>query len=264
MSDFSRFIKQIFKLSLRSKLICLAGLVLFVFAVEMAVSPIYKMKELRDMVRADSLLTEQFPGLKNNSELKLLLKEKAYKEALLKLSESDSIQLVVNLQDSSVNLSIKGVFIQKTKMNEFHFDKYLRKMPLIQDVKLFSQPLMVYSIFATIVKEPIVVRHAPKDTLEAASNVWQPDTLIQNPAFVFFELEHGIYLILEQDDDSGFYTHWKKFSFFSKLNMKRTVEALTNFVCLRKQQYHNGLPEIIKWMDDVRTFKSYGPAFGNK
>ncbi len=100
-----------------------------------------------------------------------------------KLSEKDSIQLIVNLRDSIIGLSIKGVIIHKTQINNYKVDPLLNKLPVLEYVKLFSEPLQVKSQYATIVKEPIVVRNAPKDTAEATLNAYEPDTLIQNPAF---------------------------------------------------------------------------------
>lgn len=241
MQKQSTILKYIHSLGWKWMLAGLFGILLFIFAVEIALSPLQKMKEYQQLSLADSVASWNDPGMNNYAEMKQLIKEKAYKEALLKLSESDSFQLVLNLNDSTVNLSIKGLNVQQTKVNEFRRDKLLGKMPLREDIYIFSKPLMISSGFATIVKEPVVVRHAPKDTVEAALNAWQPDTLIQEPAFVFFELEHGIHLIMEQNEDSLFYTKWKKFNFYNKLRFKLSKEALSNFAGFKKQDYH---PEI--------------------
>ena len=87
-------------------------------------------------------------------------------------------------------------------------------------------------------KEPVVVRHAPKDTLEAALNAWQPDTLIQNPAFAMLSLHHGINLIFEQEDNPTFKDKWKKFGFYNRLRIRSSIQAIYNFVRLKKQDYH--------------------------
>ena len=77
---------------------------------------------------------EKYDDIYNHPEMRPLIKEKTYKEALLKLAESDSIQLVINLSDSTVNLSIKGVVIHRTKIRSFSRDRIFKAMPVIQQV----------------------------------------------------------------------------------------------------------------------------------
>ena len=127
-------------------------IVLFVFFIEMSIAPINKIREFNYLIDTDSVYTNKFDSIYFNPEMSNILKDKIYKEALLKLSELDSIQMVINLSDSTVNLSIKGVMIHQTKVSEIKKDKILRKMPLIQEIKLFSQPLPVHFQFATIIK----------------------------------------------------------------------------------------------------------------
>ncbi len=210
----------------------------FVFLINLAFAPLHKMREFENLVNADSLFLEKWDPIYNHPEMRLLVKEKAYKEALLKLAGSDSIQLVMNLSDSTVNLSIKGVVIHQTKVRSFERDKIFGKMPLNQQVKVFSQPLLVQSQFATIVKEPIVIRQAPKDTLEAEQNAWQPDTLFQDPAFLILSAEYGIHLIFEQEVNPAIRDKWKRFGFYNRLRIKRSIQSLSNSVRFRKQEYH--------------------------
>lgn len=228
------------------------GFVLFFWLISFALAPMNKTKELQNLVAADSVFIEKFDRIYHHPDLVYLMKQKAYKEALLKLSENDSIQLVLNLRDSTINLSIKGVFIHQTKIEEFKKDKFLNKLSLVQEIKLLSQPISVQSQYATIVKEPIVVNHAPKDTIEAALNVSQPDTLIQNPAFVAFSLEHNLRLILEQDENTDFNDKWEKFRFYSHLSSETILRSAEHFFGSKKQEY---IPTItIKIpVDDLRA-----------
>jgi len=220
------------------KILGLLLTLIFIFFVYIALAPLNKMKEFENLVNSDSLFMEKYDDIYNHSELRPLIKERIFKEALLKLAKSDSIQLVINLSDSSVNLTIKGVMIHRTKVSSFSRDRIFKTMPVIQEVGIFSEPLPVYAQYGTIVKEPVVIRHAPKDTLEAALNAWQPDTLIQNPAFVMLSMHHGINLIFEQEDNPGFKDKWKKFSFYNRLMIKNFNRYARNFVNLNKQDYH--------------------------
>lgn len=225
------------KINRRIVLMVCSGIVLLVFFSTIALAPANRFREYQEMVHADSVFTESFDSLYYYPEMQILIKEKAYKESLLKLSQSDSIQLVIDLSDSIVGLSIKGVSIHQTRIREFSKDKFLTRLPLMHEIKLFSEPLQVRQHYATIVKEPVVVRNAPKDTLEAAMNAWQPDTLIQNPAFVSFLTEHGLQIILEQDQNDHCRDRWKKFVFYSRLNARKALRAIENFLSLSPQEY---------------------------
>ncbi len=221
----------------RTVLFGLAGIFLFVYLITVAIAPLNKIKELAGVVEEGTVFTKKIDSIYFHTDMKDLLKEKAYKDALLKLSESDSIQLVVNLSDSTVNLYIKGVMIHQTKVGELKRDKLFDKMPLQQEIEIFSKPLAIGSQSATIVKEPIVVRQAPKDTLEATLNAWKPDTLIQNPAFAVFFLDYNFKLIFEQDKTVNSLDKRAKFKFHLQLKVKKFLETLGNFMLFKKQEY---------------------------
>lgn len=240
------------KITLGGFISLLIGLVLLAWLVTIAIAPFHKTKELQNLVASDSLFIKNFDQNYYHPDLVHLVKQKTYKEALLKLSENDSIQLILNLGDSTINLSIKGVIIHQTKIKEFKKDKFFSKLSLSQEVKLLSQPIEIQSQYATIVKEPIVVSHAPKDTLEAALNVSQPDTLIQNPAFVAFTLEHNIRIILEQDKCINSADKRVKYRFYQQLYSKTIATSAKNFFNRKPQEY---IPTItIKIpVDDLRA-----------
>jgi len=252
MQKIKKIGKLIYKLNWKFKVFYLFLTVFFVFLINIAIAPLHKMQEFEGLVNSDSLFLEKYDSIYNHPEMRLLVKEKAFKEALLKLAESDSIQLVINLSDSTVNLSIKGVMIHQTKIRSIGSDKIFDEMPLIQEVKMFSKPLSVYSQYATFEKEPVVVRHAPKDTLDAALNAWQPDTLIQNPAFMILSVGYGINLIFEQEDNPVFQDKWQKFNFYNRLRFINSIRAVSNFVRLKKHDYHPAIT-IKMPVDDLRA-----------
>jgi hypothetical protein len=252
MQRFSSTLQAILKMKLTTILLVFCGFVLFAWFTSIAMAPLNKKGEYQKLVYADSVFTESFDSIYYQPEISHLIKDKAYKEALIKLAESDSIQLVINLSDSTVNLSLKGVMIHQTKVSELHIDIFLRKVSLMQELKFFSQPLIVHSQYSTIVKEPVVVRHAPKDTTEAALNAWQPDTLVQNPAFMAFSVEHSIQVIFEQEDNKSAYDKWKKFGFYSHLLYRKTITSLERFLSLKPQEYKPTIT-IKMPVDDLRA-----------
>lgn len=228
--------------TLQWKLIIVAGfsmlsiLMLFLFSVGFA--PLNRMKEYEGLVARDTLLVEEYRPIHDHPDLRGLVRDVAYNQALLGLSEGDSIQLAVNLADSAVNLYLKGVKIHEIRIRQFRMDDFMEKIPNIQYVKLFASPVKVHSQHATIVKEPIVVREAPKDPEEAALNAWKPDTLVQNPAFLRLSLEHGINLVFEQDENPGLRDKWVRFTFRTGMKTGNLAGYSRNFLTLKKLEYH--------------------------
>ncbi len=245
-------VKKFINSSLLKKIYFVLFLILIIYLICLGIAPANRIQKYHDMVINDSLFSVKYDSMYDHPEILPLLIEKTYKEALLKLSEQDSIQLIVNLHDSLVCLSIKGVIIHETHVNDILVDKVLRRLPGREFVKLFSQPIAVLSQTASIDKEPIVVRDAPKDSLEASLTAYKPDTLIQNPAFLMIRCDFGIKLILEQYPNSGFHDKWVRFIFRSKLWIKNVLTSIVRFFSFRKQEYN---PTIIIKMpvDDLRA-----------
>lgn len=148
----------------------------------------------------DSLINAS-ADIKSHEDFSIISREIAFKKSLMEASKSDSIYMVIDLGDSSLQLHIKGVPIHYTKMSQVAIDSWLTEMPTAYFNYLYANPMTITLERSTIVKEPVVVREAPKNPEEAAVNAYQPDTLIQNPAFVEFELSQNLLLILEQYPD---------------------------------------------------------------
>lgn len=217
------------------------GLILFTWLLCVALAPLHYSKQLENGSEADYAWTLKYDSAYLYPETDTLLRELIYRDALLNLSENDSIQLVLNLSDSTINLSIKGIFIHRSKYTSFTEDRIFKKLALLKAIQMFSKPLLLQSQYATIVKEPIVIRHAPKDTVEAALNAWEPDTLIQNPAFVSLIFDHNIHVILEQEGSETFLDKKGKFEFYYHLRMEKLKRSVNRFFSLQKQEYY---PEI--------------------
>jgi len=226
--------------------------IVFVFMLCVSISPIQKINEFEKNVRLDSVWSKQYDSIYNQADIVPLIREKAYYEALLKLSEKDSIQLAVNLHDSIVGISFKGVILHTVKLKDVELDLLLKKLPNNIYAKIFSDPIKILSQNATIVKEPIVVRQAPKDTIEAALNAFQPDTLMQNPAFLHLHLDYGINLIFEQDLNLTKHDKWTQFKFLSRQKLSNFTNQVGRFFSFRKVEY---CPSIVIKMpvDDLRA-----------
>lgn len=227
-------------------------LILFLFELVFVLAPYQKLNEYKQRVASDSLFIASYDSVWNNSEFTDLIKEKTFKEALRILSENDSIQLVINLRDSVVCLYINGVKIHQTNVKMIETDLVLNNLNTMQYVYLFSKPLTVNSQYATIVKEPIVVRQAPKDTAEAAINAYKPDTLMQNPAFLELRLPYEIDLIFEQEITPNSPEEKAKNEFYKTLGGNKHLIAFKRFIRFNKQEYKPTITIILP-ANDLRA-----------
>ena len=103
----------------------------------------------------------------DHPSLQKAVKEIAYQEAFISMAETVSIGLIVNLSDSLLQLSLKGVIIHSAPMESISDDGFFSAMDICSYQNLFSAPLEITEQYATVEKEPIVVKQAPKSEAEA-------------------------------------------------------------------------------------------------
>lgn len=94
--------------------------------------------------------------------------ERAFEKNRLTLAEKDSIYMVINLPDSLIILEIKGVTVKKTKIMDMEVSNRFAIIPHENLLPWISEPFTLMHDLSTIPKSPIVVKQAPKDTIEAA------------------------------------------------------------------------------------------------
>ena len=228
------------------------SVILFLFLFYSGIAPMYTLNEYEKIVMTDTIFLEKYDTLYNYIEVSSLVKEKTYKEALLKLSENDSIQLVVNIPDSTLSLYIKGVRIHQSQISYYKREKLFKNLPIIEQVYMFSRPIEIISEYSTFIKEPIFTREAPKDTIEAALNAWLPDTVIQDPAFIRLSAINKIDIILEQEESLTHKEIFWKTRFMYKIKMIELKKTAHNFFTFKKPEYR---PKIIIKIpaDEIRS-----------
>ncbi len=186
---------------------------------------------------SDSVFTDAYKTHYDDPSLAISTAKLANTRALLQLADKDSINLIINFRDSIIALSIKGVTIHQATLTSQKADPIFKGFSNRQYLYYFGKPLEILEQKATIVKEPIVIRHAPKDPLEAAQNAFLPDTLIQDPAFVELILENNIGLFLTQDSiqSSAEKTAGRKFT--KQLRRNRMQSNIGQFFRFQKVVY---------------------------
>ncbi|OFY42284.1 MAG: hypothetical protein A2Z69_00165 [Bacteroidetes bacterium RBG_13_44_24] len=126
-----------------------------------------------------------------------ILKEKSFLQSRVTLAESDSIYLTVNLHDSIVNLEINGVSVHKADIKRTNISKMLKGEKDYVILLMLSVPLTVNRNFASIEKEPLMIKLAPKDTSEYEPDII-PDTADYEPVNFILETDNGTILCVYQ------------------------------------------------------------------
>jgi hypothetical protein len=139
-------------------------------------------------------------------ELAYKLAESEHHEAILnsnlQLSKADSISLIIDLNDSLAILTFNGVNLSKSKIYNFKFNKGLEKLPLHLLDSLFSGPFLTENEFSSIEKFPIVVKKAPKDSIEANLSNSAPELPKHTDVFWFFTFSNSLTIEIQQEEEN--------------------------------------------------------------
>lgn len=238
--------------SIGVKLGTVFSIIVLLFLIHVGRAPLVKYSELNATVKADTLFTQQYDERYDYLPVDSLMRIKALKQCLLGLAYTDSIYLVLNFEDSTLNLALHGVVLHSVKIKSFKIDNLLTKLPPRTYYKLFAEPLAIIQQKSTIIKEPIVEKQAPKNAAEAAENIYNPKAPIKDPAFLQLQLQNNFCLIVTQD---SIVSASEKAS-AAKFKMDRVSQNITNsissFFSFHNQPYMPSINITIP-SDDVRT-----------
>lgn len=179
--------------------ITLVALLFSYLCVVSILAPFRYRKQLNSIALSDSLLINDFSPVLLNPTLDSLVRIEVYKQSLLNLTRTDSIGLSIKISDSIAFLMLKGVEIHQTKISKYSLDPILSGLHLQTYKLLFSKPLVCKNSYASFMKEPIVVKKAPKTPEEALAMATIPDSVASDPAYFWLEIDHGIRLFFIQD-----------------------------------------------------------------
>jgi hypothetical protein len=151
----------------------------------------------------DSLHHEVKPSREQKEKLATFIdleKERIFLNNKLHLARQDSIYLVLDLKDSTINLEIKGVTVRKNRIiesrmsNRFHLIDHENLVPWL------AKPFTLEKALATIPKAPIVVKQAPRDTAEAALMATKPEPPQTTAVFFTFYFDRNLVIEIDQND----------------------------------------------------------------
>jgi hypothetical protein len=211
---------------------------LFYFSIMSVLAPGKKLNEIRAKFglqqTPEKTIDERFFS---DSAYMGMLKEKAFLQARISMAETDSVYMTLNLADSTANLEISGVAVHSAKINEIKISRILRSENEYAVSAMLSTPMNIIGDFATIKKEPLMIKMAPKDTSEFKPDII-PDTSDYEPVNYILEMDNGIRIFVYQDTDT--ITSDKNNLFIFDLNdrLKNTWSSLKSLARFKVPEYH--------------------------
>jgi hypothetical protein len=173
----------------------------------------------------------------NDSTFIAVNREKAFYQARVLMAESDSICLALNLTDSTAILEINGVMVHKAKISDISLSKVFRKADEYSVSGFLSAPLTIGDDFATIKKEPVMIKMAPKDTSEYKPDIL-PDTTNSESVNYMLEMENGVRLYVYQNIGNGEGGRLNLFFFDVNDRLKTIRDNLKHIISFRVPEYH--------------------------
>lgn len=171
-----------------------------------------------------------------------LIRDKTFLKARIELAGDDSIGMTINMKDSLVQLENKGVVLRQVKFGKAEVSRFIKTLSPVPYSKIFSKPFKISEIEGSIVKEPITVKKAPRDTLEAAQNAAaQVDT--SQVEFIEWHLRLDTFLIIsfvQSDRDLGM-TNRPVWEYRLRQHYKTLTSTVQSLTRLQRPTYY---PEI--------------------
>jgi hypothetical protein len=104
-------------------------------------------------------------------------------------------------------------------------------------LSMLSAPLTIVSSLATIKKEPVMLKIAPKDTSEYKPDI-VPDTTLTDHVNYILEMNQGIRIYVYQEEHAKFKDKMDQFLFDFKDRMRDTWSAVKSVAVFKVPVYH--------------------------
>lgn len=160
-----------------------------------------------------------------------LIRKKAFLSAQVKMAESDSVGLLINMRDSLIQLLIKGLPIRSVRIGEYDISPFFARANQEAVYSMLSTPMLITGMQATFRKDPVNIKIAPKDTSEAKVDA-NPDTTDYEAVFFTLSTDRNIRFFFEQQEDTIGADRRARFFFDLKdraRNAKATIKAVARF-----------------------------------
>jgi len=211
---------------------------LIYFAVMSIMSPGRKLKEFENEYLSKTLIDSTLDKrIFSDSTYLKLLRKRAFLQSRNVMAATDSIYLTVDLADSSANLEISGVVVHRSKMSKIETSSMFLHGDENIILNLLATPFSIESSFSTILKDPVMIKMAPKDTSEYKPDI-MPDTSITEPVNYILEMTNGTRIFVYQAETDSSIFRKSQFRFDLKFRLADTREALKSVARFKVPEYH--------------------------
>lgn len=218
-------------------IIILAAFIIY-FTIMSMLGPGHKLEEMQNKYGSKSVIDSALDKWTFSDSTYLnLLKEKAFLQSRTLMAESDSIYLTINLEDSTSNIEISGVIVHKAKISSFRASNIFLKGNENIIFSMLSSPFTIASSYATIKKEPVMIKMAPKDTSEYKPDI-MPDTSITEPVNYRLEMTDGTRIYIYQEENEKSSDRLNLFSFDFRDRLHESWNYLKSVAVFKIPEYH--------------------------
>jgi len=208
------------------------------FTIMSVMSPGKKLDEIRTKYGLEQTTKNKIDErFYSDSVYMKMVRQKAFLQARISMAETDSVYMTLNLADSTANLEISGVAVHSAKIREIKTSRILRSGNEYAISVMLSSPMNVISDFATIKKEPLMIKMAPKDTSEFKPDII-PDTSDYEPVNYILEMDNGVRIFVYQDTDTITSDKNNLFIFDLSDRLRNTWSSLKSMARFRVPEYH--------------------------
>ncbi len=208
------------------------------YSVMSMMGPSRKLEALKkEYIRGNSGKKSDDQALLDDSAYLRLLKERAWLQSKTLMAETDSIYLTINLADSTINVEISGVAVHDSRMSNVSVSRMIMKGNENVVYSMLSTPMTIASSLATIKKEPVMIKMAPKDTADYKPDII-PDTSITKPVNYILEMTNGIRIYVYQEEDAKFSDRMSRFTFDINDRLHETWSAIKSVLAFKVPVYH--------------------------
>ncbi len=173
-----------------------------------------------------------------------MIRDKAFLSSQVKMAESDSIGLLINVRDSVIQLLIKGLPVRTVAIDDYDVSPFFHRANQEAIYSMLSTPLNITGMQATFQKDPVSVKIAPKDTSEVVVSE-KPDTTDFEAVFFTLNTDRNIRFFFEQQEDTVGTDRRARFIFDLKDRTRMASATVKSVVRLKTPPY---VPYIKIWV----------------
>jgi len=207
----------------------------------------YGFKQNEKSIINDTILTD--------SAFLSLFRQRSFLQARNDMAGTDSVYLSMNLADSLVTLEISGVTVSRTKLTKLSLCRILQDRNDYVISSMFSKPLTVVRNYASIQKEPLMIKMAPKDTSEYKPDIIQ-DTADYEPVNYIMEMDNGTVIYVYQEEKLNKGDGFHLFFFDLRYRLSGTWKTIKSVFTFKVPDYHLYIKVRLPRSDSKRIYRA--------